>query len=225
VLLTCTRRSARLGLLLLFAAAPAAPASAPAAPPVENGSFRKPDLVELIALDPTIRLDIRYATERNFVGRPVYKEARAFLQRPAAEALVRAHRKLREQGCGLIVFDGYRPWSVTRLFWELTPPAQRDFVADPAKGSKHNRGCAVDVSLYDLASGQPLEMPSGYDDFSERAAPDYAGGSAEARRNRDRLRRVMEAHHFRVEPNEWWHFNHRDWRQYPILDVSFETIR
>ena len=144
-------------------------------PPRETGTFRQADLVELVALDPTIRLDVRYATANNFVGRPVYTEARAFLQRPAAEALVRAHRALREQGYGLLVFDGYRPWAVTKLFWDVTPPAQREFVANPKQGSKHNRGCAVDLSLYDLATGREVEMPSAYDEMSERSHPFVRG--------------------------------------------------
>src|SRR6059036_3586595 len=118
-------------------------------PPKEGGTFRAPDLAELVKLDKTIKLDIRYATARNFVGRPVYTEARAFLQRPAALALVRAHHALHEKGYGLLVFDGYRPWSVTKLFWDVTPRSKRAFVANPKEGSKHNRGCAVDLSLYD----------------------------------------------------------------------------
>ena len=193
-------------------------------PPVEKGAFRKPDLVELVALDSTIHLDVRYATSNNFVGRPVYAEARAFLQRPAAQALVRAHRVLRPEGYGLLIFDGYRPWAVTKLFWDVTPPEKREFVADPAEGSKHNRGCAVDLSLFDLATGREAEMPSAYDEMSERAYPAYAGGTAEQRARRDRLRAVLENEGFSVESNEWWHFNYRDWRTYPILDVPFDAI-
>jgi len=198
---------------------------AQAGPPREPGRFRAPDLVELTSLDPTIKLDVRYATDRNFVGRAVYPEARAFLQRPAAEALARAHRALAKEGYGLLVFDGYRPWSVTKLFWDLTPRAKRAFVADPKKGSKHNRGCAVDLSLYDLATGREVEMPSAYDDMSPRAHPGYGGGTPEQRVRRDRLRAAMEHEGFTVEPNEWWHFNYRDWRQWPILDVPFSAIR
>jgi len=198
---------------------------AQAGPPHETGRFRAPDLVELVRLDPGIKLDIRYATDRNFVGRTVYAEARAFLQRPAAEALVRAHRALGEKGYGVLVFDGYRPWAVTKLFWDLTPPAQREFVADPRKGSKHNRGCAVDLSLYDLATGREVEMPSAYDEMSPRAYPHYGGGTPAQRERRDLLRAAMEREGFTVEPNEWWHFNHRDWRQYPILDVPFSELR
>jgi zinc D-Ala-D-Ala dipeptidase len=193
-------------------------------PPVEQGSFHKPDLVEIVRLDPSIRLDIRYATADNIVHRAVYREARAFLQRPAAEALVRAHRSLASKGYGVVVFDGYRPWSVTKYFWDNVRKDQRAFVADPKKGSKHNRGCAVDLSLFDLASGKEVEMPSAYDETSERASPDYRGGTAEQRARRDLLRSAMEAHGFTVEPNEWWHFNYKDWRSYPILDIPFDAI-
>ena len=193
-------------------------------PPTEQGPFRKVDLVEVVALDPSIKLDVRYATSDNFMGRVLYTQARVFLQRPAAEALVRAHRRVREHGYGLLLFDGYRPWRVTKLMWDSTPPEKRDFVADPAKGSKHNRGCAVDLSLYDLAQGREVEMPSAYDEFSPRAAPGYQGGTPDQRARRDLLRRAMEAEGFSVEPNEWWHFNCRDWRSYPILDVPFEEL-
>jgi D-alanyl-D-alanine dipeptidase len=195
-----------------------------AAPPKEPGPFREPDLVELTTLDSTIRLDVRYATANNLAGRPVYEEARAFLQRPAAKALVRAHRALRASGYGVLVFDGYRPWRVTTLFWDITPPARREFVADPSKGSKHNRGCAVDLSLYDLKTANEVEMPSAYDEMTSRASPDYSGGPPEARKRRDLLRAAMEREGFTVEPNEWWHFNYKDWKEYPILDIPFRDI-
>ena len=121
-----------------------------AQPPTEQGSFRPSDLVELVKLDPTIKLDIRYATSNNFLGTPVYTEARAFLQRPAAGAVARASQELKAEGYGIIIHDGYRPWYVTKIFWDATPPDKHIFVADPAQGSRHNRGCAVDLSLYDL---------------------------------------------------------------------------
>src|SRR5438876_10164812 len=117
-----------------------------ATPPVEEGSFRPSDLVEVISLDSTIRLDIRYATSNNFLGTPLYEEARAFLQRPAAGALVRVNRALRAQGYGLLIHDAYRPWYITKVFWDATPPDKHDFVANPADGSRHNRGCAVDLT-------------------------------------------------------------------------------
>jgi len=209
-----------LGLTLVLLAASCAPALRP---PVETGK-RAPDLVEIVTLDPGLHLDIRYATAHNFVGRPVYKEARAFLQRPAAEALVRAHRALAAEGYGIVVFDGYRPWSVTKLFWDVTPEDKKEFVADPSQGSRHNRGCAVDLSLYDLATGREVEMPSGYDEMTERAYPDYAGGPAEARARRALLRAAMEAQGFTVYSSEWWHYDYKDWAQYPILDVPFSRL-
>ena len=197
-------------------------AAAQLRPPHDPKATRPPDLVELVTLDPSIKLDIRYATTNNFMGKVVYPEARAFLQRPAAEALRRAHRALARHGYGLLIHDGYRPWTITKAFWDLaagTP--MQEFVADPKTGSKHNRGCAVDLTIYDLATGQAVEMPGGYDEASLRSYPDYAGGSASARGRRDLLRRVMEAEGFTVEPNEWWHFNYKDWPGYPILDISF----
>src|ERR1700691_3609602 len=167
-----------------------------AQPPAEPGTFLKPDLVELVKLDPTIKLDIRYATTNNFLGRPVYTEARAFLQRPAAEAVVRAHRELKAQGYGLIIHDGYRPWYVTKIFWDAVPVDKRIFVADPASGSKHNRGCAVDLSLYDLKTGKEVDMPSGYDEMTERAYADYSGGTDQQRALRTLLRQAMEKQGF-----------------------------
>jgi D-alanyl-D-alanine dipeptidase len=215
------RRRAALGALALVACS-----TIPRHPPAEPGPFRRADLVEIVKLDPTIHLDVRYATSDNFTGRSVYRQARAFLQRPAAEALVRVSRSLRERGYGLLVFDGYRPWSVTKLFWEITPKDKREkgFVANPAKGSKHNRGAAVDLSMYDLATGREVEMPSAYDEFTDRADPDYAGGTVEQRSRRDLLRAEMEKEGFTVDPGEWWHFNYKGWESYPILDVAFESI-
>ena len=187
-------------------------------------AYRSSELVELIRLDSTIRLDIRYASANNFMKRPLYAQARAFLQRPAAAALVRAHRALRSRGLGLMVFDGYRPWAVTKKFWDETPPSKRQFVANPQKGSKHNRGCAVDLTLFDLKTGREIAMPSPYDDFTEKASSTYAGGTDEERRMRGLLRSVMEAEGFSVEPVEWWHFDYRQWRDYGILDIPFEKL-
>ncbi|MGH7562424.1 MAG: M15 family metallopeptidase [Gemmatimonadales bacterium] len=194
--------------------------AARATPPVETGSFRPSELVELVTLDSTIKLDIRYASTRNFLGAAFYRSARAFLQRPAAEAAVRAHRRLREAGYGLLIHDGYRPWSVTWMFWEATPQAQRGFVADPSRGSRHNRGAAVDLTLYELGSGMPVEMPGGYDEFSRRSFPDYPGGTSRQRWLRDLLRQAMEAEGFTVFESEWWHFDWKDWREYRIGNLE-----
>jgi len=185
---------------------------------------READLVELIDLDSSFKLDVRYARTDNFVGKVVYPEARVFLQRPAAEAVLRVHKKLAEMGYGLMLFDGYRPWSVTKIFWEVTPEDKRMFVANPKNGSKHNRGCAVDLTIYDLKSGLPLTMPSEFDEFTDRANPNYSGGTEEQRRNRDLLRRLMEEEGFTVNSNEWWHFDFKDWEKYDIYDIPFSEI-
>lgn len=192
-------------------------------PPVEPNK-READLVELTKLSKSIRLDVRYATSNNFVGRAVYPEARVFLQRPAAEAIVRIHKLLKKEGLGLIVYDGYRPWRITKLFWDVVREDQRIYVADPAKGSKHNRGCAVDLSIYDRKTKKVIPMPSGYDEFTERASPDYTGGTDIERSNRDKLRRLMEAEGFTVNPNEWWHFDYNGWQEYAIYDIAFSEI-
>ena len=197
--------------------------SAQTAPPEEKNK-READLIELIKLDKTIKLDIRYARADNFVGKPVYTEARAFMQRPAADAIIKVHQKLKKKNLGLVIFDGYRPWSVTKLFWEVVTEDQRKFVANPEKGSKHNRGCAVDLSIYDLKTGELLEMPSDFDNFTEKASPDYKGGMAKQRENRDLLRKLMEAEGFTVNKNEWWHFDYKDWENYAIYNIAFSEI-
>ncbi|MCY7345160.1 MAG: M15 family metallopeptidase [Pyrinomonadaceae bacterium] len=193
-------------------------------PPREENK-READLVELITLDDTLKLDIRYARTDNFVGRVVYSEARAFMQRPAADALIRVHRKLKKQNLGLVIFDGYRPWSVTKLFWEVTPEDKRKFVANPKTGSRHNRGCAVDLSMFDLKTGKLVEMPSDFDDFTDRASPKYEGANRRQKKNRDLLRKLMEAEGFTVNDNEWWHFDYKDWKDYAIYDIAFSEIK
>ncbi len=193
-------------------------------PPQETGNFLPTDLVEVVTLDPSVKLDIRYASSNNFMGRPFYQQARAFLQRPAAEALVRAHRRLEKDGYGILVHDGYRPWSVTKAFWDATPANKKDFVANPARGSRHNRGCAADITLYERRTGQVVEMTSGYDEMTERAYPDYTGGTPQQRKLRDLLRAAMEAEGYVVYEYEWWHFDYKDWRRYRIGNLSFESL-
>jgi len=195
-----------------------------AQPPAETGDFLKSDLVELIKLDPTIHLDVRYATTNNLFGTVFYSEPRAFMQRPAAEALVRVNSKLKPMGYGLLVHDAYRPWYVTKVFWDATPADKKLFVADPAKGSRHNRGCAVDITLYDLKTGKPVEMVSTYDETTDRAYPNYPGGTSLQRWHRDLLRSAMEAEGFTVYEAEWWHFDYKDWQKYPIQNIPFNQI-
>lgn len=193
-------------------------------PPNETGEFRAADFVELRKLDPTIRLEIRYATTNNFLGTRFYSQPRAFMQRPAAEAVVRANQKLKAYGYGLLIHDAYRPWYVTKVFWDATPDDKKVFVADPAKGSRHNRGCAVDLTLYDLKTKRPVEMVSTYDETTAGAYPDYPGGTSLQRWHRKLLRDVMEAEGFTVYEAEWWHFDYKDWKQYRIGNVTFAQI-
>jgi D-alanyl-D-alanine dipeptidase len=195
-----------------------------ASPPKEARAFREVELVEVATLDLTIHLDVRYASANNFLGSPVYTQPRAFLQRPAAMALIRALHALQPLGYGLLIHDGYRPWSVTKIFWEATPPEGRIFVADPAQGSRHNRGCAVDLTLYDLKTGAPIEMPGTYDEMSLRSFPNYPGGTSLQRWHRALLRHAMESEGFAVFETEWWHFDYKDWREYPILNIPFEQV-
>ena len=194
----------------------------PPSMPAGLGGSRASDLVDLAAVDPALRLDIRYATPDNFTGEIVYPVARALLQRPAAEALSRANRRAREKGYGLLILDAYRPWSVTRMFWDRFP-THRAYLADPLAGSRHNRGCAVDLTLFDLASGREVSMPSAYDEFSEKAHPMYAGGTPAERKARDVLRGIMESEGFTVYENEWWHFDYTGWHEWPVLDVSLDS--
>jgi D-alanyl-D-alanine dipeptidase len=193
-------------------------------PPLEAGPFRPSELVEIKSQAQGPRLDVRYATSNNFIGRPVYQEARVFLQKPAAEALLRANARLQPLGFGLLVFDGYRPWSVTKVFWDSVSGEKRLFVADPAVGSRHNRGCTVDLSLFHLETGLEIKMPSEFDEMNEKAYPDYMGGTAESRMLRDYLRQAMEAEGFTVHPREWWHFDCNGWQEYPIMDIPFSAI-
>jgi CubicO group peptidase (beta-lactamase class C family)/D-alanyl-D-alanine dipeptidase len=193
-------------------------------PPTQPGRLRKPDLVEVNKLEPSTKLDVRYATTENFMGAPFYPAPRFFMQRPAANGLIRAHRKLAEQGFGIALIDGYRPWYATRMFWDAVPPESRPFVADPSQGSRHNRGCAADISMFELASGKIVEMAGRYDEPSSRSSPLYVGGTSLQRWRRDLLKNAMEAEGFDVYVNEWWHFDYGEWRNYPVMNIDFNEI-
>ncbi len=219
------RRQAAAGLALLpIAACQPSPKAAKSPPPNLGQLNASSALLELVTLDRDIRLDIRYASTNNFTGRILYAQPRAFLVISAAQALLRAHLAARAEGFGLLLYDAYRPWSVTKKLWDATPRSKREFVANPKIGSRHNRGCAVDLTLYDLATGNVVEMPSEYDEFSKRAYRSYNGGDASATQNRARLERYMTMQGFAGISNEWWHFDFRDWANYPILDIPFEAL-
>jgi D-alanyl-D-alanine dipeptidase len=213
-----------LALLPLWGCSPPAPQPRRTAPIEGAAPGTAHDLVELIKLDPAFKLDIRYATPNNFTGRVLYPQVRAFLRKEAAQALLAALIELKAAGYGLLIYDGYRPFRITQLMWDVTPRAKRNYVANPKDGSRHNRGCAVDLTLYELKTGQPLLMPSGYDEFSPRAHHDFMGAPPEAIANRTLLRETMQAHGFYAMSNEWWHYDFMDWKQYPLLDVGFEDL-
>jgi D-alanyl-D-alanine dipeptidase len=179
---------------------------------------RPEDLVDVQKAVPGIVLDIRYATTNNFTGQKLYPFAGCSLRRAAAEKLAAAQAELKPLGYGLKIYDGYRPLSVQRKMWEVFP--QPGYVADPKKGSRHNRGAAVDVTLIWLSDGTELPMPTPYDDFTERAHRSYMDLPAEVIQNRELLARVLTKHGFVGLPTEWWHFDDREWRNYPLLDIT-----
>lgn len=180
-------------------------------------------LVDIRTVNPNIRLDIRYATTNNFLKRQLYKEARCALRAGVAQKLSRVQEDLQQRGLGLKVFDCYRPLSVTTQMWEVLPDSR--YVANPANGSRHNRGAAVDLTLVD-SSGAELEMPTEFDDFTEKAARDYRGNdvSPEALKNSQLLEEVMKKHGFVPLVTEWWHYDAADWKKFAILDIPFSAI-
>ncbi len=193
--------------------------------PLVLGACSRPqsgaDLVDVQQVVPDIVVDLKYATPDNFTGQVLYEVPRCFLRRATAERLARVQARLRKRGLGLKIWDGYRPRSVQWKMWELVPDSR--YVADPRKGSRHNRGAAVDVTLVD-STGRELEMPTGFDDFTEKAHRDYQGGSQRARQNRDLLEAVMRSEGFVPLPTEWWHFDDPDWRSYDLLDISLSEL-
>lgn len=172
-------------------------------------------LVDATTIVPRLKLEIRYATVENFTHQKLYAHARCLLQSPVAARLAEVQRDLKARGFGLLVYDCYRPLSVQKKMWALVPDER--YVSNPAQGSRHNRGAAVDLTLLD-GRGRPVAMPSAYDEFSERAHRDFAGGSDEARRHRALLEEVMARHGFVGLPTEWWHFDAAEWQSYPIAD-------
>lgn len=177
-------------------------------------------LIDLEVLD--IAVDVRYATANNFMKRPLYPVGKAYLRAPAARALRNVRDDLALSGLGIKVFDGYRPYRVTEAMWE--PIKDPDFVADPAKGSRHNRGAAVDLTLIDVRTGREVEMPTAYDDFTPRAAHGFTDLPKEAIENRERLRLMMQKHGFEPLPSEWWHYDFKGWQEFELMDVPLEDL-
>ena len=180
-------------------------------------------LVEIIDYVPGVKLDIRYATTNNFTEEIIYNSPKAFVRQPVAKSLRIIQESLNKQGLGLVIFDAYRPYSATVKFYEIYKDT--NYVASPWKGSRHNRGAAVDVSLVDLETGEELQMPTGYDNFSEAAHPDYNNLPENVLKNREILINEMQNHGFRVYPYEWWHFDFIGWEAYDLMDLSFEELK
>ncbi len=179
-------------------------------------------MVDLEKTVPGVLLDIRYATTNNFTSQVVYSSARAFARKPVADALVRVQDSLASYHLGLKIYDAYRPYAATLKFYEVYPDTS--FVANPRHGSRHNRGCAVDVSLVDLRSKTEIAMPSSFDEFSEKAHPEYMQLPDTVIANRQLLFNVMEHFGFSHYPTEWWHFDYRGWEDFPLMDLSFDEL-
>ena len=192
-------------------------------PPILDSLDSHKKLVDLKKLDDEFQLDIRYASTNNFMRSKFYKNERAFFNMSAADRLIEAKNDLKELGYGIIIYDAYRPWFVTKMFWEGTPENLKHFVANPENGSSHNKGCAIDIGLYDIKTGESIVMISGYDEFTERAYPNYMGGSKKQRDIRDMLIQVMERNDFTVYEYEWWHFNYNGCDS-GIMNYSFEEL-
>ncbi len=180
------------------------------------------ELVEIKKAIPSIVLDIRYATKANFMKQVMYNQARAFARKPVVDQLKKIQSILKTKGYGLKIFDAYRPYAITLAFWEKAN--DKAFVANPAKGSKHNRGCAVDLTIIDLKTGKDIPMPTPYDSFAAEAAPHFQNLPKEIIKNRDFLIAVMQSNGFKVINNEWWHFDFNSWQDYDLMNIPFEKL-
>jgi D-alanyl-D-alanine dipeptidase len=182
----------------------------------------KKELIDLEQYIPGIVLDIRYATTNNFTGEQIYNLAKAYARKPVADAVKRAQAELQKQGLGIKIFDAYRPYKATVRFYEVYKDTT--YVASPYKGSRHNRGCAIDMTLINLKTGEELKMPTAYDSFQKEAWPSTPIKDPEARKNRALIIQVMEKQGFKVNGSEWWHFDFIGWRNYEVLDIDFEQL-
>lgn len=180
-------------------------------------------LLNLEGLAPNLRKDVKYATTDNVTKQVLYSTPGVFLRKPAAEALKKIAEELALNGIGLVVYDAYRPYSITKKIWEFV--LDEDFAASPKTGSRHNRGCAIDIGLYDIVSGELLEMPTVFDDFTEKASHKYMKISPQQRINRALLRTVMEKHGFKALESEWWHYDYSSWQSFDLMDISFEDLK
>ena len=179
-------------------------------------------LIDIKKAIPDITLDIRYATKNNFMKRVMYSEASAFARKPVVAQLKKIQKELRKKGYGLKIYDAYRPYAITVAFYEQA--SDKNFVANPSKGSKHNRGCAVDLSLINYNTKEEIPMPTPFDSFAAEAAVTYQNLPESVIKNRDFLIKTMESHGFKVLDNEWWHFDFIGWQNFELLDIPFKNL-
>jgi zinc D-Ala-D-Ala dipeptidase len=180
------------------------------------------ELINLEKSIPGLVLEIRYATTNNFTGKKIYNLARAYARKPVAESLKKIQADLKKQGLGLKIFDGYRPYSATVMFYETYHDTT--YVASPYKGSRHNRGCAMDLTIIDLKTGKELPMPTEYDSFKKEAWPTTPVADPVIHKNRETLIDAMEKHGFKVNASEWWHFDFVGWQKFAVMDIDFEEL-
>lgn len=180
------------------------------------------ELIDLEKFIPGIVLDIRYATANNFMGERIYTMAKAYARKPVAESLKKIQADLAKKGLGIKIFDGYRPYSATVKFYESHKDTT--YVASPYRGSRHNRGCALDLTIIDLKTGKELQMPTEYDSFKKEAWPSTPVSDPAIRANRQLLITAMEKHGFKVNSSEWWHFDFKGWQKFPVMNIDFEEL-
>jgi zinc D-Ala-D-Ala dipeptidase len=180
-------------------------------------------LVDLEKFIPGLVLDIRYATANNFTGTVIYNLAKAYARKPVAESLLKVQKELQADGLGIKIYDAYRPYKATVKFYEVYKDTT--YVASPYRGSRHNRGCALDLTIVDLKTGKELKMPTEYDSFKKEAWPSTPVKDPEARKNRALLIAVMEKNGFKVNSSEWWHFDFKGWKNFEVMDIDFEELQ
>ena len=180
------------------------------------------ELVDLEKFIPGIVLDIRYATANNFTKEKIYNLSKAYARKSVAEALKKAQLQFSKSGVGIKIYDAYRPYSATVKFYEIYHDTT--YVASPYRGSRHNRGCALDMTLVDLKTKQELKMPTEFDSFRKEAWPSTPMTDPEIKKNRDLIIRLMKENGFKVNGSEWWHFDFVGWGKYEVMDINFEEL-
>lgn len=192
--------------------------------PNQPGNLLAAKLVDISRKDSQIKINMVYATDKNFIDTAIYESNKAYLQEDAANALSRVNKELAKYGYGVVVWDAYRPWYISKLLHDVLPEKDKGLLESPETGSQHNRGLSVDVSLYYLATGQQVQMISGFDEPSLRAYSKFQGGSELERFRRDLLRQLMENEGFTTIDHEWWHFDYKDFTNYQLLNIPFNEL-